>query len=72
MSIEKVDDVNIEVSLKPFGIHFSSMHNFDDFFVFHDAFKQGYFSPDGKNIDNVVFFARGHLDQASEALVALV
>lgn len=65
MSIEKIKNMNIKISLQPFCIHLRPMHDFDNTLIFHDPLKKWDFFPYGKDINNVVLLSGRDLYQAS-------
>lgn len=72
MSIKKIQYVNVEISLQPLCIHLSSMHNFNNTFVFHDSLQLWDFSPNGKDINNKISMPRWNLYEAGQSLVTFV
>ena len=61
--------MNIEVSLQPFGIHLSSMHNFENIWITDDLLKSWHACPNRENINYIILFSGRYLYKTSKSLI---
>ena len=70
MCVKQIDNMDVKISLKPFRIHFSSMHNFEDFLIFDYFWQFWNYFPYRKYINYVIFFSAWDLDQTCQSFIA--